>query len=49
MALSHVLFNWLSYSPQDHLPRYGIVHSGLGPPSSSVGQENTHTLVYTPI
>ena len=34
--LAHSFFNLLSYRTQDHLPRDGTIHSGLGPPHQSL-------------
>ena len=38
--LAHSFFNLLSYRTQDHLPRDGTAHSGLGTPTSTTNQEN---------
>lgn len=36
----HGLFSLLSYTTQDYLPKKGITHSVLGPPTSIIDQEN---------
>jgi len=38
----------LSYTTQDHLPRGGNAHMGLGPPASITNRENSHQ-IYRPI
>ena len=35
------LFSLLSYRPQDHQPRNGTTHNGLGSPMSIINQENS--------
>ena len=32
--------SYLSYTPQDHLPKVGANHKGLGPPTSITNQNN---------
>lgn len=43
------LLSLLSCTLQDHLPRGGLPHSGLGPITSITNQENAHKLAYRPL
>jgi hypothetical protein len=45
-----LLTSMLSYRTQNHLPRGGTTHCGLGLPTSIIHQENApHKLAYRPI
>lgn len=37
----------LLIKPQDHQPRVGSTHNGLGPPHPSLTKQRPHRLVYT--
>ena len=45
----HGLLNLLSYKTQDHQPRNGTTHKGLGPPQQSLIKKTPHRHIYIQI
>ena len=43
------LFSLLSYRTQDHQPRGGPTHNGLGPPHQLLIKKTLHRIAYKPI
>lgn len=42
-------FIYFSYTSQDHLPKHGTSHGGLGPSTIIINQDNALQLAYRPI